>query len=113
MDEQIQEQSEQTAQTADGKRKRDPNTPKRKYELKNITREQRIAICRKAATKRAIASRRVKSEEDSILKDIVGGSVVRVTRETKKEIELLAYKMKLSYGEVVQIAMENLKEALA
>lgn len=100
----------QTEQTEGEKRKRDPNAPKRKYELKHITREQRVALCRKAATKRAIAARSA-AEGTAIRKDSVA-TVVKVTRETKRDIELLAVKMNLSYGEVVQIAMENLKEAL-
>ena len=107
------EHTEHAEQTCVEPRKRDPNATKRKYELKNITREQRIAICRKAATKRALAARRVSQDGIPIQKDRLCFSVVRVTDETKREIERLAVKMNLSYGEVVQIAMENLKEAIS
>lgn len=106
-------QEENTEHTGVEPRKRDPNAPNRKYELKNITREQRIALCRKAATKRALAARRVSQDGSPIHKDRLCFSVVRVTDETKRDIEFLAVKMNLSYGDVVQIAMENLKEALS
>lgn len=101
-------QTEHTEQqTCIEPRKRDHNASKRKYELKNITREQRIAICRKAATKRAIAARRVSQDGSPIHKDRLCDSVVRVSDETKRDIERLAVKMNLSYGEVVQIAIKR------
>lgn len=90
--------------------KRDPNAPKRKYELKHITREQRLAICRKGAVARAMAAKRI--AEMASIRKLARGCVIKVNGETKHDIELLAVEMNLSYGEVVQMAIENFKEAL-
>ena len=91
-------------------RMRDPNAPKRKYELKHITREQRLAICRKGAVARAMAAKRI--EEMASIRKNARGCVIKVNGETKHDIELLAVEMNLSCGEVVQMAIENFKEAL-
>jgi len=91
--------------------KRDPNAPKRKYELKNITREERLQICRKGAIARRTAIDRL-NEANGIRKS-QKAQVVKVSGETKHEIEKLAVELMLSYGEVVQLGIENLKEALA
>lgn len=108
MDEQQTTEIEQTDETQ--QMKRDPNAPKRKYELKHITREQRLAICRKGAVARAMAVKRI--EEVASIRKLARGCVIKVSGETKHDIELLAVEMNLSYGEVVQMAIENFKEAL-
>lgn len=81
--------------------------PKRKYTLRNITWAERVANCRKGA----VARRMNGGTAPNPLKHGVR-HVVRVDDETRDSIQTYADMMNLSFGEVVKIAMENLKEML-
>lgn len=98
--------------SADVKKKpRDPYAPKRKYELKNISRKDRITLCRSAARVRHLE--KVKRQMEKGIHEVPPCCVIRVSRETKDEVVELAEGMQLTYGEVVQMALDTFKEAMS